>query len=264
VVGATECFKKAIALDPKYAPAHNNLGAALRAKGDLDGAIECYQKAIAADPKHALAYYNLGNALYAQKDRKGAIACYQKAIALNPTYAEAHCNLGHALREQGSFREALRCLKAGHTLGSRREGWHYPSAAWVQEAQRLVELDGKLLLVLGGKAQPKDAAERLALAALAQQPCKRQYALAARLYADAFAAKEASADLVARYCYNAACAAALAATGKGQGVAKPDDAERARLRKQALDWLQKDLARWRKTLDKADARARAALREQIR
>jgi Tfp pilus assembly protein PilF len=242
---AIACFRKAIAAEPKDAKAHTNLGAALKAKGDVGGAITCYRRAIALDPKLAPAHYNLGLALYGKKDVGGAIACYRKAIALQPKHAEAHCNLGHALREQGSFPEALRCLKAGHKLGSRRPGWRYPSAAWVQTAQRLVELDGKLLRVLGGKAQPKDAAERLNLAWLAQQPYKRQYAAAARLYAEAFAAKRARADLLARHRYNAACASALAAAGKGEG-AKPEDKERARLRAQALDWLKADLAGWAK------------------
>jgi hypothetical protein len=60
----------------------------------------------------------------------------------------------------------------------------------VREVQRLLQLDGKLGEVLRGNAKPKDNAERLALANLAQQPYKRQYAAAARLDAEAFADKE--------------------------------------------------------------------------
>src|SRR5262249_8552541 len=95
----------------------------------------------------------------------------------------------------------------------------------------------RLIAVLQGQAQPKDAGERLDLAWVALRPSKGQYAAAARLYAEAFAAKDARADLLARHRYNAACASALAAAGKGEGAAGVPDKERARLRGQALDGL---------------------------
>ena len=41
--------------------------------------------------------------------------------------------------------------------------------------------------------------------------------------------------------YNAACAAALAGSGRGHDTGKLKDDELARLRKQALDWLRADL-----------------------
>ena len=39
--------------------------------------------------------------------------------------------------------------------------------------------------------------------------------------------------------------------------------ERARLRRQALDWLQDDLAAWTKVAAKGSAQAKAAVRQQI-
>jgi hypothetical protein len=133
-------------------------------------------------------------------------------------------------------------------LGSRRTGWRYPSAAWVQSAQRLVELDARLSKVLSGEGKPRDAAAGLVLARLCQQPYKQRYAAAARLYAEAFAAKDARADLIARHRYNAACACALAGCGKGKDAAGLGEKERARLREQALDWLRADLRLWEKQL----------------
>ncbi len=58
---AIACYHKAIALDPKLATAHSNLGNALARKGQVDEAIACYHKAIALDPKFAVAHYNLGH-----------------------------------------------------------------------------------------------------------------------------------------------------------------------------------------------------------
>jgi tetratricopeptide (TPR) repeat protein len=265
VSGAIACFRKAIALDPKHATAHTNLGIALKDRGNVGAAIACLQKAVALDPKHANAHNGLGSALKAKGDLAGAIACYRKAISLEPNFAEAHCNLGHTFRAQGSFREALRYLKAGHQLGSRRTGWPYPSAAWVQRAQRLIELDARLATVLSGQGKPRDAAEGLDLAWLCQQPYKQRYAAAARLYADAFAAQPTSADdprLAHRY--NAACASALAAAGKGEGAAKLDDKQRATLRRQALDWLKADLTAWTRLLDRGAAQARPLAQRMLR
>ena len=59
---AIACYHKAIALDPKYAKAHYNLGYALQGKGQVDEAIACYQKAIALDPKYAAARTGLARA----------------------------------------------------------------------------------------------------------------------------------------------------------------------------------------------------------
>jgi molybdopterin-binding protein len=42
----------------------------------------------------------------------------------------------------------LSALKRGHQLGSTRPGWPYPSAQWVQQCQRLVELDARLQDIL--------------------------------------------------------------------------------------------------------------------
>src|SRR6516165_5543118 len=60
---AIACWRQAIALDPEFAPAHNNLGATLYGKGQVDEALACFKKAIALDPKYAAAHHHLGVAL---------------------------------------------------------------------------------------------------------------------------------------------------------------------------------------------------------
>src|SRR5262249_53674769 len=95
--------------------AHNNLGIALKDKGDLDGAIACYRQALRLDPQFALAHTNLGAALKDKGDLNGAIACHRRALRLDPRFARAHINLGAALWAQGNrdvaiayYRQALR------------------------------------------------------------------------------------------------------------------------------------------------------------
>ncbi|HEY7428116.1 MAG TPA: tetratricopeptide repeat protein, partial [Gemmataceae bacterium] len=274
--GAIAYYKEAIALNPKYAPAHCNLGSVLSAKGQrdeaiseyhkaieldpkltvahynlgnemhvksrLDDAIAYYRKVIELDPKHALAHYNLGNEMHVKSQLDDAIAEYKEAIRLKNDFAEAHCNLGQVLQQKGQFAEALEYLRRGHQLGSQNPNWRYPSAQWVRQCERLIELDRKLPAILRGEAEPADAAERLALADLCYR-YKRLYADAARLYADAFTAEpKLAADLNQQHRYNAACSAALAAAGQGEDARLLPDKDATMFRRRALDWLREELA----------------------
>ena len=48
--GASDVFRKVLALDPRLADAHNNLGTLLAADGKRDEAIAAYKQAIDTDP----------------------------------------------------------------------------------------------------------------------------------------------------------------------------------------------------------------------
>jgi tetratricopeptide (TPR) repeat protein len=294
---AVAAYRKAIELDPKHDGAHINLGVALRGQGKVDEAVAAYRKAIELDPKldlahvnlggvlqeqgklteaiaelgeairlkkdNALAHYNLGCALGDRGQPEGAIAEYQEAIRIEKDYAEAHCNLGLILRHKGQFREALEELRRGHELGSRRPGWRYPSLQWVRQCERLVELDGRLPDILAGKTAPASPDERIALAGLCSN--KRLHHAAVRFFEEAFTAKPALAvSPGAFHRYNAACAAALAGCGKAKDADKLEGKERARLRRQALDWLRADLEAWRRRLDKEPDMVRPIIVEKMR
>jgi hypothetical protein len=56
--------------------------------------------------------------------------------------------------------------------------------------------------------------------------------------------------------YNAARTAALAGCGMGKDAGTLDDAERVRLRRQALDWLGAELESWSRSLEKEPAKFR--------
>jgi hypothetical protein len=134
----------------------------------------------------------------------------------------------------------------------------------LRQAQRLAELDDRLPQCLAGRAQPTDAAERLALAQLCQVH-KQLYAAAARFYAEAFAQQPAAAEeQSAGHRYNAACAAALAGCGQGKDADALDEKERGRLRRQALDWLQRDLRAWQRLQEKQPDKAGPAVGQTLR
>jgi serine/threonine-protein kinase len=100
-------YRVAVALRPAAAAAHNNLGAALKDKGDVDGAIAECRTAIALDHKYAMPHNNLGNALGAKGQLDEAIREYRTAIGLDPNHADVHTNLGWALRDKGDVDGAI-------------------------------------------------------------------------------------------------------------------------------------------------------------
>ena len=136
--------------------------------------------------------------------------------------------------------------------------------ARLQRCEDLLQLDRRLTAIRKGDAQPKDAAEQIALAELCQR-YKKHYADAARFYADAFAAKPALTPVQqALVRYNAACAATLAAAGKGEDAARLDAKDKARLHQQALSWLQETIKVYEELLQDADAKTRDGLQKTLR
>jgi serine/threonine-protein kinase len=129
-----------------------------------------------------------------------------------------------------------------------------------REAEAMILAD--LPAFLDGKYRPRDNDERLALLGVCQ--FTNRTCTAARLYSDAFAADAHLAeDPRSGHRYNAARAAALAGCGLGEDGAKLDEAERARWRRQARDWLRADLAAWATTLDIGSPAARALVRKTL-
>jgi hypothetical protein len=126
----------------------------------------------------------------------------------------------------------------------------------VLQAQLLNELDDPLPEILAGRAQPATAAQAAALA----ERCgyhERRYVAAARLAAEAFVTDSKLAeDAATDPRYDAACWAALAAAGQGNDAATLGEAARARLRRQAHDWLRADLEQWTKTLGSSQPEGR--------
>jgi hypothetical protein len=101
--------------------------------------------------------------------------------------------------------------------------------------------------VLRGDDRPASATEVAAFAQLSQ--AKELYVAAARFWGELSAGgSEVMGDLSAGYRYNAACAAALAGSGRGKDAVSIDEAARAKLRRQAVVWLEADLAGWAKVL----------------
>jgi tetratricopeptide (TPR) repeat protein len=259
--GAIAAYRKAVALVPTHAKAWNNLGLALAARQDLPAAIDAYRKALFVEPEVALTWHNLGTALHARQDLPAAIAAFQAALKINPNFAHAHAGLGMSFLDHGDFADAAaatkRALQSLPHGDSVRTSWKQ----MLNQCQQLLSLERRLPDALKGrKLRP---AEYLVLADLCVRH-KARYRDAVELYLKGFAAEPNFAhDPKTGLRYNAACAASLAAAGKGVSAANLPDREKSRLRQQALAWLRADLAAWCKLLEH-DPKAAAGVTQTFR
>jgi tetratricopeptide (TPR) repeat protein len=108
---ALVCYRKAILLDPNYAPAHNGLGLVLQQLGQVAAALPHHQKALALNPDMAEAHAGLGNAYRILGQQEDAIHHYRNAVAINPQYAAAHNDIAGLLQQLGHTDDAIRHYK---------------------------------------------------------------------------------------------------------------------------------------------------------
>jgi tetratricopeptide (TPR) repeat protein len=285
---AAACFDEAIALARNFAMPRFNLGLARSRQGRHTEAVAAYQAAIRRRPDYPEAYNNLGNSLLELERVEEAIANYKHATKLKPTHALAHLNLGMAyellgdadraipafrtaanltpqaplprlylgrmLQRKGRLSGAVAAIRRADELGAGPTGLGYPSREWLAEAERLLELEPRLELLLAGKVKPVSPEERLDWAQLCL--CKDRPVRAAELYREAFRQKPALAEQPIGQRFGAALAATLAGFGRGKDAGKLNETERAAWRNQALQWLRADLGLWARQLAASPAEGR--------
>lgn len=256
---AASAFREAIKVKTDDLHSHFQLGRALALQGQTEAAADEWRTTVRLDPNHVEAHYNLGRALGILRQWDQAIAEYEQALRLRPNFAEAHCNLADHYRRQGRYTESLASYRRGHELGSKRPDWAYPSAQWVETAERMVALGPRLPAILAGTEDPADPADATAAAVVAAQ--SEHYARAAELYRAALTKPATPADDgKSDRRYAAACAAARTGCGQGADTAKLDAAARGVWRRQALEWLRAELTVRKKQLaDGTPAKREVAL-----
>ncbi|MHC4953047.1 MAG: tetratricopeptide repeat protein [Planctomycetota bacterium] len=98
--------RKAIEIDPNISWAHANLGNSLRKLGRLEEAVDACHRAIQLDPNEPTGHLHLGNALQQQGELDAAEVAFLEAIELDPKDAGAVSNLGILKRWQGDLKQA--------------------------------------------------------------------------------------------------------------------------------------------------------------
>lgn len=101
--------------------AYENLGQALRERGELDESRAMYERALTVAPSHSPAYVavvqnSLGLVLTRQGRQDEARARFEAAVRSNPSFAEPRGNLGNALAAEGKFAEAVQQYRAAVSL----------------------------------------------------------------------------------------------------------------------------------------------------
>jgi tetratricopeptide (TPR) repeat protein len=105
-------WQHAARVTPESYIAHENLGQALRERGQLDEAKASYERALAHAPSRSPGYLaviqnSLGMVLTRQGKTADALEHFSAAVVQNPGFAEAQSNLGNALASEGRLPEAI-------------------------------------------------------------------------------------------------------------------------------------------------------------
>jgi DNA-binding winged helix-turn-helix (wHTH) protein/TolB-like protein len=114
---AERLSRRAIALEPKYATAHQWFGMHdLAPRGRLEEAIAETRRARQLEPLSAVFNAFVGAALFSARRYDEALEECRKAIDLHPDFGVAHWYLGRAYLQKGRHREALAELQTAVTL----------------------------------------------------------------------------------------------------------------------------------------------------
>ncbi len=103
---AKESLHRALALDPDYVNAYNDLAVIHMGEKNYAEAESLLRRALEADPKSVHALLNLGITLNHAQKYSDAVAPLREALRLEPGLVKAHQHLGLALVETDQFAEA--------------------------------------------------------------------------------------------------------------------------------------------------------------
>jgi tetratricopeptide (TPR) repeat protein len=134
--------RTALAADPENARAHDNLGIALAASGQLDEALRHYRKALEIRPDYAEAHYNFGVALAAGGRLSEAVTEFRRALELRASFPEAQYRLGRALAASSRLDEAISCNNRAWKLATCPQASQRNGAEAVRLARRAEHLTG--------------------------------------------------------------------------------------------------------------------------
>jgi serine/threonine-protein kinase len=114
--GAITIFRRALHIDPDFAPARNNLGLCMKRKGIWWLAIHEYRDALQSNPNLAPAQFNFGEIDAGSGRINDAIVHYGEALRVDPDFALAHYYLGLALLAKGRLDEVFEDYPVGVEL----------------------------------------------------------------------------------------------------------------------------------------------------
>jgi len=123
--GAEVAFKRALELNPNYAPAYQWYGEMLGGlTGRIAEALELSRKAVALDPKSAIIVNDYAEVLENAGNFGEALSHYEKAVEINPGFAHGYVRIGDLKAMAfGRLDEAVLALGKGFAINPR--AWSY-------------------------------------------------------------------------------------------------------------------------------------------
>lgn len=141
---ALERLNRAIAIDPGFAYAYNNLGVAYSHLGDFVSDRKALERALALNDHFALAYLNLGRLDITDADFPGAETALNKASNFDPQNAVTLILLTYSQLMQKHFDDALATSQRAHALSQPHAFAHRIAARALEQqhqyAQAIAEL----------------------------------------------------------------------------------------------------------------------------
>jgi tetratricopeptide (TPR) repeat protein len=226
--------------------------------GQVKEALAVCQSAERLRPDPATPYFRTGQVLVEHNKTLDAQPFLRMAARFAPENRNVRLAYATALHENAEYAAAMAELSTAIELprapappnGNEERLAEFDRAviarcrALLGQSQKLAALDVRLPTVLSGADNPAPR-ERCEMALICVH--RKRWRDATRLYSEAMAAEPRLAEAVNSVRYNAACAAVLGAADTSEE--RPDEAESARLRGQALAWLRADFENIRKKID---------------
>jgi tetratricopeptide (TPR) repeat protein len=151
---------QAIALDPRFVKAHDNLGLCYDALGRFDEAIRSYQEAVRLNREVAARSpwppLNLGLLLSRLDRLDEAEPLFRESVRLDPRFSQGHYQLGTALEKKGSAEEAVKELEEAARLDASYAEPHYALARLYRRSGNAEKADRALERFLALKKQKKE------------------------------------------------------------------------------------------------------------
>jgi len=130
---AAAAFEAALALEPDYADAHNDLGITHQRSGRVEEAMAAYRRAAAINPGHAKAHSNLGAAHMDRNEPDLAIAAYRRSLEINRFQPKVVTNLAFAQLLRGDLLAGWRNYEVRWAAGATRHQRALPGKTWLGE-----------------------------------------------------------------------------------------------------------------------------------
>ena len=107
---AIEAYRRALAINPDFAPPYNQLGYALRNLNDFEGAAKAFKRYTELIPDEPNPYDSYAELLMKTGDFQDSIAQYERALEVNPNFTASYLGIAHDWMFLGDFEKARGAL----------------------------------------------------------------------------------------------------------------------------------------------------------